>query len=225
MRLVKITCEIRYLERIRLLAGYEAIRRDMLKKEPEKAESWLTPGLRIEDKERKRAMLVDPLRSVIDIEQPPNVGFCRDSALQFFKSVEERLGIPQVSRYGLRSTWIQAYKGSFRDLVDKCKQRVFGGSGLVEKVDDVGAVFDYYSDGGQKLAMTVGPMEIEQLKSQFLSFEPEGLPSPFLYVDVDVGDTATKEFSVQRLRNFFDKAVKEGERLANEAITHIGVSE
>lgn len=225
MQLVKITCETRYLERIRLLAGYEAIHRDMLKKDPEKAESWLTPGLRIEDKERKRAMLVEPMRSVIDIEQPPNVGFCRDSVIQFFKSVDERVGIPQIARYGLRSTWIEQYTGSFRDLLAKCKERIFGGSGLVEKVDDVGAVFDYHIDSGHKLTMTVGPMEIEQLKSQFLSFQPEGLPSTFLYVDVDLGDIATKQFSVQRLTNFFDKAVKEGERLANEAIIQIGVRE
>jgi len=224
MQLVKITCEIRYLERMKLLTGYEAIHKDMLKKEPEKVESWLTPGLRIEDKEKKRTMLVDPVRSVIDIEQPPNVGFCRDSVTQFFRSIDERLGIPQIARYGLRSTWIQEYKGSFQDLIDKCKQNIFGGSSFVERVNDVGAVFDYYLEGGQKLTMTVGPMEIEQLKSQFLNFEPGSLPSPFLYVDVDLGDTATKQFSVQRLRNFFDKAVKEGERLVNESINQIGVS-
>lgn len=170
-------------------------------------------------------MLVDSTRSVIDIEQPPNVGFCRDAVTRFFKSVDERLGIPQVSRYGLRSTWIQEYNGSFQELLDKCKRHIFGGSSLVERVNDVGAVFDYYLEGSQKLAMTVGPMEADQLRSQFLSFETETLPSPFLYVDVDLGDTATKQFSLKHLRNFFDKAVKEGERLGNETIAQIGVSQ
>jgi len=68
-------------------------------------------------------------------------------------------------------------------------------------------------------------MEFEQLKSQFLSFETKPFPLPFLYVDVDLGDTTTKQFSVQKLSNFFDIAVSEGERLANEAITQIGVSQ
>jgi len=225
MKLVKISCEVKYLERIKLFGGYEAIHRDMLKKELETAGTWLTPGLRIKDKESKRAMLVDPFHSVIDIEQPPNVGFCRDSVLRFFKSVDERLGIPQVTRYGLRSTWIQESNGSFRDLVDKCKQRIFGSSTLVEKVDDVGAVFDYHIDEGQKLTMTIGPMEFEQLRSQFLSFETKPFPLPFLYVDVDLGDTTTKQFSIQKLSNFFDMAVSEGERLTSEAITQIGVSQ
>ncbi len=224
MELIKITCEIRYLESIKLLAGYEAIYKDMLKKEMKKAGSLLIPGLRIEDKEKKRVMLVDLARSVIDVEQPANVGFCKDSVTQFFKSVDERIGIPQIARYGLRSTWIQEYKGSFQDLIDKCKKHIWGGSNLAQRASDVGAVFDYYLESGQKLTMTVGPMEAEQLRRQFLSFEPEKLPSPFLYVDVDLGDTATKQFSIHHLGNFFDKAVKEGERLGNEAIDQIGVS-
>lgn len=225
MKLVKITCEIRYLERMKLLSGYEAIRKDMLKKEPKKAGSLLTPGLRIEDKEKKGVMLVDPVRSIIDVEQPPNVGFCKDSVIRFFTSVDERLGIPQIARYGLRSTWIQEYKGRFQDLLNMCKKQIFGGSSLVERAKDVGAVFDYYLESGQKLTMTIGPMEADQLKRQYLSFEPETLPSLFLYVDVDLGDTATKQFSIKHLQNFFDKAVKEGEKLGNEAISQIGVSQ
>ena len=142
-----------------------------------------------------------------------------------FKSVDERLIVPQIARYGLRSTWVQEYKGSFQDLLNICKQHIFGSSSLVERANDIGAVFDYYLEGGQKLTMTVGPMEADQLKRQFLSFEPESLPSSFLYVDVDLGDTATKQFSIQHLRNFFDKAVKEGEKLGNEMIAQIGVSQ
>jgi hypothetical protein len=225
MELVKITCEIRYLERIKLLDGYEAIRQDMLKKKPEKAEPWFTPGIRIEDKERKSVMVVDSMRSAIDIEQPPNVGFCRDFIIRFFSSVDERLGIPQVGRYGLRSTWIQDYNGSFQELRDKCKQRIFGNSTLIEKADDLGVVFDYHIDSGQKVSITMGPMELEQLKRQFLAFEPESFPSLFLYVDVDVGNTTTKQFSKQYLRNFFDKAVKEGEKLSSEVSIQVGVNQ
>ena len=222
MMLVKVTCEVRYLERIKLLSGYEAIYKDMLKKEPEEAKSWIVPGMRLQDKDRKRVLLVDPVRSVIDIEQPPNLGFSKDSIMQFFKSVNERIGIPQVARYGLRSTWIEEYKGSFQELLDHCKERIFGNSKLVEKVNDVGAVFDYIT-GAQRLSVTVGPMELEQLRTQFLVFEPTSLPSLFTYVDVDMGDSATKDFSAQYLASFVDKGIKEGERLSLEVISHLGV--
>lgn len=225
MKLVKINCEIRYLEGIKLLAGYEGIYTDLLKKEPEQVKRWAMPGLRLEDREKKRVILVDPARSVIGIEQPPNVGFCRDLVIQFFGSVNERLGIPQIARYGLRSTWIEKYEGSFQELLSKCKQRIFGNSRLIEKTDDVCAVLNYTVEGGQKLSVTTGPMEVEQLKSQFLTFEPESLPQLFLYVDVDLGDTMTKQYSAQYVRAFFDKAIEEGSRLAKEVITQVGVTQ
>lgn len=221
MRIVRVTCEIKYLERMKLMAGYEAVYVDMLKKKPEHGDRWAMPGLRFENREKKQAMLLDPTRSVIDIEEIPNVGFCRDSVLQFFKSVHERLGIPRVARYGLRSTRLEDYGGDFQSLLDKCKQCIFGNSSLVENVNDVGAVFDYYPKEGQKLSVTTGPMKLEQLRTQFLSFEPESLPALFLYVNVDSGDTTTKEFSLQYLRKFFDKAIEEGERLSKEVVGQV----
>jgi len=224
VKFVKIDCEIRYAERTKILAGYEAIYSDMLKKAPEQAERWVAPGLRIDDKDKKRVMLIDPTRTAITIEQPPNVGFCRDSIMQFLKSVDERIGIPNVARHGIRSTWIFEYQGSFEDLLNKCKQHIFGNSKLAEKVDDVAAVFEYLIGTDQKIALTTGPMKIEQLKSQYLSFEPESFPPLFLYVDVDLGDSGTKKYSAQYLREFFDKAVSEGERLSRELATELGVS-
>jgi len=194
---------------------------DVLKTKPEHPERWAMPGLRVQNKEKKQAMLFDPVHSVIDIEHIPNIGFCKDSVMQFFKSIDKRLGIPRVARYGLRSTWLQEYEGNFQSLLEKCKHHIFGNSSLVEKVSDLGAVFDYYPEEGQKVEITTGPMMIEQLKSQFLSFETESLPLVFLYVDIDVGDIATKEFSAQNLNSFFDKAIKEGERLSKEVMEQV----
>lgn len=223
MQLVKITCELKYTAKTKLLSGYEGIYKDLLKKEPEQPERWVVPGLRLEDEGKKQIWLIDPVRGVIDIEQPPNVGFCKDSIMQFFKSVNERVGIPSIGRYGLRATWLKEHKGSFQELLDKCKSSIFGESKLVEKVGDVGAVFDYFIDTGKKLSVTVGPMELAQLKSQFLVFEPQSFPNIFLYIAVDMGDTTTNQFSPKYLNDFLQTAIQEGERLSNEIVSQIGV--
>jgi hypothetical protein len=224
MNLIKVTCEVRYLEGTKLLAAYEAVYRDMLNKEPQEAKSWIAPGLRIEDRDKKRIMIMDPIRSAIDVEQPPNIGFCKDSILQFFKSVHKRVEIPQVGRYGLRSHWIQDYNGTFEQLLAQFKKCIFANSSLVEKANDLCSILDYVT-GSQKLTLTMGPMNNEQLRTQFLSFEATSLPPVFMYFDVDMGDTATKEFSVQYLANFINKAIEEGERLSNEVIEQIGVQQ
>lgn len=222
--LVKVTCEIKYLSRVKLYSGYEAVYRDLLKQEPKAIERMPVPGMRLENKEKGSAMLVDPVRSAIDIHQPASIKSCKGLVSQFFASVNERVGIPEVGRYGLRSTWIHEYNGAFPELLAEFKKRVFVGSSTVEKVADAGVVFDYYSGGGQKRSVTFGPMQIDQLKKEFLTFEAEGLPEVFLYVAVDVGDTATKTFAKELLSTFFDGALKEGERLSAEIAGEIGVA-
>jgi hypothetical protein len=222
MRLVKVTCELKYAERVKVLARYEDLYADLLKKAPEGVERWVIPGLRLEDKDKKRVMLVDPVRSVIDIEQPPNVGFCMDLIMQFFKSVEERLGIPQIARYGLRSTWIEEFKGSFEDLLGKCKGTLFAPCDLISKASDVCAIFDHDIKEGKRIHTTTGPMKVTQLKEQFLVYDPESIPTLFLYVDADMGDTSKRQYSAQYLHEFVDEAIKLGEMRASEVISLAG---
>jgi hypothetical protein len=150
------------------------------------------------------------------------VGYARDSTMQFFSSVNSRLSVPQVARYGLRSTWIFEYQGKFEDLLSRCKQHIFGSTKIVEDVDDMAAVFSY-GKGKQKFQLTTGPMEVEQLKTQYLSFEIDSLPPIFQYVDVDFGDIETKQYSTKYLREFFDKAVSEGQKLAEKIASEVGV--
>ncbi len=222
MKLVKVTCEIRYAERMKVLGSYEALYRDLLKKEPTDVQRWPVPGLKLDDSERKRVMVVDPNRSVIDVQQPPNVGFCKDMVLQFFRNVNEKLVIPAVVRWGLRTTWIQEYDGQFSDLLLAYKKQIFGGSLLVGRSDDVGAVLDYFIDDNIKLSLTTGPMKLQQLKEQFLAFEPEGISPVFIYTDIDMGDTKTTTYSERYLSEFFTRALDEGERLASEVIKQVG---
>ena len=224
-KLVKLTCEIKYLERVKLYSGYEVIYRDLLKGEPNMIERMPMPGMRLQNKGKKAIMLIDPMRSVIDIEQPPSISFGKELILQFFKSVDEALGVPRVARYGIRSTWVHEYNGAFQDLLAKCKERIFGNSSMVKEVDDVGVIFDYYTKGNQKRCVTVGPMEVGQLKREFLTFEAEQLPAVFLYVDVDIGDTATKSFSQESLSRFFDRAIEDGEKLSAKTARGVGVTE
>ena len=113
MILMKITCELKFSERIGLLSAYEEIHNDILRKQPDHPERWLVPGLKMEEKEKRRAWLIDPMRCAIDIEDS-DVNFCKSSIIDFFNSVNTRIGIPSISRYGLRSTWIKEFRGSLR---------------------------------------------------------------------------------------------------------------
>jgi len=222
MILTKITCELRFSERISLLSGYEAIYKDVLKKAPEHPEQWLIPGLVMEDKERKRSWLIDQVRIAIDVEQP-DIDFCKSSIMEFFNAIKKNLGFPSISRYGLRSTWISEHGGGFQDLLKIIKQKIYSNFDLVKKSDDIGTVFDYILDTGKKISVTIGPMEYDQLRSQFLRFDLQSIPKVFLYVAVDMGDTNTRGFSSKYLEDFVDKSINEGQKFSNDVINALGV--
>lgn len=222
MKLIKVTCEVRCKERNKILSGYESIYRDILKKEPEDLNKWIVPGLRIEDADKKRIILVEPTRLVIDIEQPANEGFCRDSVLQFMKSVQERVGIPRIARYGLRSTWVSEFKGKFEDLLEIYKKRAYANSPLVADSNDIAIVFDKYNEQ-YKYSVNSGPMVPDQLKGQFLVYKIENISPVFAYISVDVGDIKTEEFSLQYMRTFFDLAMGEGSKLSKYVSDYLEV--
>ena len=222
MKLVKVTCELKFSERMQLLPGYENMFTTLLKKNPEGLDKWLTPGLRLDDKERNRIMVLDPIRSVIDVEQPANTGSCRDLTLQFYKQLEEGFKIPQIGRWGLRATWIEECGVTFDDLLLRYKQKIFSSSPLMQKANDIAAVSDYDIGEGERITLTTGPMKLDQLKQCF-TFKFESTATVFLYVDTDLGDSKTKQYSTKYLHEFFDKAIQEGEKLAAEVISTVGV--
>lgn len=224
MKLIKVTCEIRFLKKMKVLGPYENLYKKFLGKDLKNIEKWAVPGLRLEDKERKRIMVVDGQRTIVDIEQPPNVGYCKDIIIQFQRSVESELGFPEISRWGIRSTWIREYGGEFKDLLEEYKSVMYGGAGLVKDADDVAAVLDYYLDDGIKLSVTTGPMELKQLSEQYMTFEMEWKPPLFMYADVDVGDRKTNKYSEKYLAQFIERGIQEGERLSSQVADKIGGS-
>lgn len=222
MKLIKVTCEVRFKERMKILGSYETLHRELLKEEPKNIERWLAPGIRLQDKERKRVVVVDSNKGVIDVELPSNVGNCKDLIIQFFRTVDKEFEIPQIGRWGVRSTWIEEYQGSFKDLLLCYKKNIFNDSMMAGKADDVGVVLDYILEEKTKMSLTTGPMEKAQLTEQFLTFKPVNVPPVLLYASIDVGDMNVEKFSIRYLEKCLARAIAEGEKLALEVRECIG---
>ncbi len=224
MKLVKVTNEVRYLEGAKTYKPmeelYVALSPQKLK---DKIKTPIGVGMRIKDDKNKTTMLVESIRSVIDVEQPTDKKSCKDKIMRFVGLVDSKLGMPQVTRYGVRSTWINEYKGSFQELLEMCKESIFRDSTLVKNAGDIGLIFDYYKSSGKKNSVTFGPMEISQIKEQFLSYGINEVTPIFLYTDIDVGDMVTKKFSLEFLNKFIDEALEEGERISSEIAKMVGL--
>lgn len=224
MKLVKATNEIRFLEGGKAYKPIEELFADLSKHlVKDKAKPRFGMGMNIKDVKNKITMAVDSVRCVIDVEQPVNNKFCKETITKFVSLVDEKVGIPQVTRYGLRSTWINEYKGSFQELMIMCKENIFKDLTLVKDADDIGLVFDYFKSSGKKSSVTFGPMEMSQIKEQFLNYAIDEVAPTFLYTDVDIGDMVTKKFSLEFLNKFIDEALAEGKRISSEISKMVGI--
>lgn len=219
MDLVKVTFELRFSQPMELFPAGAALKSALLG-EREGARNTSTPlNYRIEDKANKRIAVVNSQQIIMDVEQPASVRTAKNSIRIVANSVEQQFDIPSIARWGIRTTWISKYEGSFQALRDKFSERFLVANELTSEAADVGISLTYRI-GQRRATLSAGPMELDQLKSQVLTIPPIDLPDVFTYADVDLGDSSTHEFSEKYLLAFFDEAAKQG-KILTESVQSI----
>lgn len=209
MRLVKVITELRFSGRLKLLKPYEELYSAILGEEIKQPEKWVSPSLNLRAKQKKMSTSLESERCAVDLEEVPNIGYCVQTISSTFKKVDDILGIPLLARTGVRSMWIEPFEGTFADLLTAYKKKMLGSNVLSEEASDVGFVLDFV-DEDCKVSLTTGPMEMQQLKTQFLNFEPEGIPDVFIFSDIDRATTNETKYSNKFLSEFIRRGLDYG---------------
>lgn len=217
MRLVKVITELRFSGRLKLLKPHEELYLAILGEELKQPERWITPGLTLQAKQRKMKTILEAKRCAVDLEEVPNIGYCVQTIAGIFKKVDDILGIPLLARVGVRSMWIEPFEGTFADLLAVYKKSMLGSNILCKQASDVGVVLDFV-DEDCKVSQTTGPMETQQLKTQFLAFEPESIPDVFIFSDIDRATTNETKYSNKFLNGFIRQGLDYGEERAKTLI-------
>jgi hypothetical protein len=218
MRLVKVITELRFSGRLKLLKLHEELHLAILGEEPKQPERWLTPSLVVDAKQRKMRATLEPKRCAVGLEEVPNTGYCVRTISQIFKKVDNILEIPLLDRAGVKSMWIESFEGTFADLLAVYKKGMLGGNILSERASDVGAVLDFV-DEDCKVSLTTGPMEAQQLKTQFLTFEAQSIPDVFMFIAVDRATTSQTKYSNKFLTEFIRQSLDCGEERAKTVVS------
>ena len=217
MRLVKVITELRFSGRLKLLKPYEELYLAILGEELKQPERWFAPGLALEAKQRKMRTSLEPKHCAIDLEEVPNIGYCVQTISGTFKKIDDILGIPLLARVGVRSMWVEPFESTFADLLTVYKKSMFASNILSEQASDVGIVLDFV-DEDCKVSLTTGPMEAQQLKSQFLASEPERIPDVFIFTDIDRATTNETKYSNRFVNEFIQQGLDYGEEQAKKLI-------
>lgn len=216
MELVKFFVELRYKQPHKLFRVYEELHTALVGKPPAEKEPVLLPGFGLNVQDKKMRVLIDPRRSVVDLEHTPNTGYCLDTITQVFRKIDEIAPLPDLLRLGARSWWLRAAAVSFDALVTMYKEKLFHPSVFVQNARDVGTSF-VLVDENNRANINFGPMEAAQLKGMLFS-EVGNLPSVFTFLDVDYSLTENElKYEEKQLRDFAKRALdfsaKQGEIL------------
>jgi len=215
MDLIKFFVELRYSQSHKLFRVYDELYSSLVGKEPSEKVPTVLPGFGLHVRERKMRVLVDPERSVVDLEYVPNPGYCLDTIVQSFRKINELAPLPSLARLGARSYWIKPSSIDFEQLVSRYKEKLFRGSRFVEESVDIGVSF-VFNDEDYKVNVTFGPMEMTQLRGMLFS-KPDDLPSVLTFLDVDYSlKSEGLELSERELRDFTRRALDFAKRESEE---------
>lgn len=218
MKLVQVITELRFLGILKPLKPYSELHLAVLGEEPKEPEKWPALGVEFKDVKRKIKTLVESKRCAISLEYVPNLGYCRQTIAQTLKRIDDILEIPLLQRVGVRSVWIEASEMGFEELLTKYRASMLIDNSLSQQCVDLGVVLDLI-DEESKIRLLTGPMKLEQLKAEYLSFEAEDLPVVFACVDMDYFTTRETKYSDKFLNEFLDRALtyssERGEEVVN----------
>lgn len=204
-----------------LLLGHEELHRRLQGEEP-KRETWLVPGLRIERREQKEIVIVDPMRIALEMQEPSSGRHAIETLRQRIHLIEEIWKIPDVTRWGCRTVWIEPFSDSIEALTGVFRTTVFGGSDLAKEAADLAAVFEFKGEAEtEKITVSCGPMWPDQLRQRYVPWSTGNIPEAFLLVDVDFGATVPSTYSRSVVGKFLDSAMTAGDLFAKKCIVAV----
>lgn len=216
MRIVRVITELRFSGTLKLLKPYEELYVAITGEEP-KGELRPTPAFTLEAKEKRFRIGIEAKRCWVNLEEIPNPGYCVQTISNVFKKIDDLIGIPLLARIGVRSMRVEPYEGEFGELLAKYKRIMLRSSELFERAVDIGVILTL-TDEDRRATLITGPMELAQLKREFLSFEPAGLPNTFIFVDVDYATTSETKYSAKFLNDFTTRALSYSEEESKKVL-------
>lgn len=204
MELIKFIVELRYKKPHKLFTVYDELYTALVGREATEKAPVLTPGFGLTVEDKSMRILVDPERTVVDLEYVPNVGYCLDTLAHIFRRINELAPLPLIARMGTRNFWIKPTQMELGQLVLRYKEKFLKQFPLVENAVDVRFAF-VLEDEDYRANISFGPIEKATLQHILFSKPPQ-LPEVLSLLDVDYFILKELEYSEKELRDFIRRA-------------------
>lgn len=161
----------------------------------------------LEQPERRQRVVLQVRAITLEQDVPSSADQSSRTALDLMARASEASKFPKVTGVRYELIFIKPFSLPLHELVALVKQRFLQPNPLVELATDVGLIFDQHEDNVVK-HIEVGPMEEQQLRTQYLKWPPEDLPPTFLFVGLAYAQNQQAAFGRDLLANVLNLATE-----------------
>ena len=162
----------------------------------------------ITDRPDKKQRVVLQFRAIEFLQEgEDSYEACATNAMEFVRLTHEALPLPSLRNISYNSTYIEAYSLPFHELIVLFKRRYLRSNAIIDPATDVGFTIDYH-EGEVEKHLQVGPMEPDQLQSQYLRWPREGLPDCFVFMFLGYERKKELEFDLTDVQSVLNDAVQ-----------------
>lgn len=169
-----------------------------------KAELQAAPVTVDQAKKRQRVIL-QVKATIAEFDIPESAEEGAKAACQVMNELSSASEFPKIVGIRHESIFIEPYSLPFHELTALMKEKFLAPNRLTEDATDIGLTFDQRERDLLK-HMELGPMEADQLQSQYLRFPVEDVPDTFFFVGLAYADNTERSFSVDSLQKILDEA-------------------
>jgi hypothetical protein len=159
----------------------------------------------IDRPQQRQRIIVGVRATVLEQDAPQSADSSLVQAIEMMSRLNEASQFPLLSQIRYEAIFIEPFSLPFHELLMRLKERFLRPSILVESATDIGFVFDIHGNDDIK-HISVGPMEAEQLRSQFLRWPPDDIPETFVFLGMAYESKAEAQFGTELLREFLTSA-------------------
>jgi len=144
----------------------------------------------LDQQERRQRVILQVRGVAVELEPLDSSDQSAGTILELVAGMNKASEFPPVAEIEHTCLLVRPYSLPFHQLLSLVKDRWFQSNPLVEAATDVGLSLDE-QEGDILKHVQIGPMNAEQLRSQYLIWPREGIPDVFLFIALTC--TRTKE--------------------------------
>jgi hypothetical protein len=129
---------------------------------------------------------VDRTNAGVDVNWPQSDSAASALAIAYLDRVHRAIRFPQLSRFGVRTLWVQPVDMPFAELVSTLKSRWHAKQALIQEASDI-ALSLTLDDRGHRVNFNLGPIRPDEYPKWQITEPKDKVGDVLLLVDIDYG--------------------------------------